>query len=98
MNSAYYKECLLALVAFLGGAALCSIYPLYFLFPGLTEITLFGFPGHYFLTLFFGWIVLMPLYAIYMVLSEKIDREIENSVPAVAPVAEERKVAQGGAR
>ncbi|MBE0616902.1 MAG: hypothetical protein IH608_03090 [Proteobacteria bacterium] len=96
MHAAYKKECLLALVAFVVAAAITHIYPLYFLFPGLTKLEMFGFPAHYFLTLFIGWVVLMPLYWVYMNVSERIDREIAEA-NAPYPV-EERKVAQGGVR
>ncbi len=98
--TAYRKECLLALAAFGGAALLTHIYPLYFLFPGLTEFQMFGLPAHYFLTLFLGWVVLMPLYALYMVASEKIDREIRESAPAEprACEPEPRRAAAGGAR
>ena len=34
--------------------------PMYFLFPGLTQFTIFGFPAHYFLTMVIGWLVLIP--------------------------------------
>ena len=77
MKRLYQKECRLALVAFIVTTCLTHIFPLYFLFPGLTEATLFGYPAHYFLTLVLGWIVLMPLYWIYIQMSENIDREIE---------------------
>ncbi|GAB4258107.1 MAG: hypothetical protein Kow0092_05470 [Deferrisomatales bacterium] len=96
MPKAYRQECLLALVAFVLAAFLTHIYPIYFLFPGLTRLELFGFPAHYFLTLFLGWVVLMPLYWIYMQLSEKIDREIAEF--GAVEEHEPRKAAQGGAR
>lgn len=104
MSSAYRKECLLALVAFVVAAALTHIYPLYFLFPSLTEIQMFGFPAHYFLTLFIGWVVLMPLYWVYIVVSEKVDREIAESAAATRSHAaatkksDGLKVAEGGVR
>ena len=79
MNGAYKRECWLALVAFLVTMLLTHLFPVYFLFKGLTETTMFGFPTHYFLTLVVGWIVLMPLYWVYIRMSEQIDREIEQS-------------------
>ncbi len=79
MEKAYRKECLLALVAFGGVTLLTHIFPLYFLFPEITQYSLFGFPAHYILTMVVGWLVLIPLYWIYIELSEKIDREIEES-------------------
>ncbi|WP_025323033.1 sodium/substrate symporter small subunit [Deferrisoma camini] len=96
MNSPYRKECWLALTAFVVAAFLTHIYPLYFLFPKLTEMKLFGFPAHYFLTLFLGWVVLMPLYALYIRVSEKIDQQIvETSRPDAEP---EVRLAAGGER
>lgn len=82
MNRAYKKECWLALIAFLVTMLLTHFFPVYFLFKDLTETTVFGFPTHYFLTLVVGWIVLMPLYWIYLTMSEQIDREIENTSAA----------------
>lgn len=94
--SPYKKECWLTLVAFLLAAFLTHIYPIYFLFPGLTEIHLMGYPAHYFLTMFIGWVVLMPLYWLYVVMSEKIDREIAET--SAQNVKAEQKAAKGGAR
>ncbi len=96
MHRAYKKECMLTLVAFVVAAFLTHAYPLYFLFPGLTKIQMFGFPAHYFLTLVLGWVVLMPLYALYIHFSEKIDREIARTgAEQQAPV---RRRAAGGER
>lgn len=95
MKKAYQKECMLALFSFLLAAFLTHIYPIYFLFPGLTKLEMFGFPAHYFLTLFIGWIVLMPLYWIYMNLSEKIDAEIvASSAPSFVADQSSRKGAE----
>lgn len=97
MNSAYKKECWLTLVAFLLAAFLTHIYPIYFLFPGITKLEIMGYPAHYFLTMFLGWVVLMPLYYLYMVWSERIDREIaETSAANLKP--EQKIVLKGGAR
>jgi len=79
MNQAYKKECWLTLIAFLVTMFLTHFFPVYFAFKGLTEMTLFGFPAHYFLALVAGWLVLMPLYWMYISMSEQIDREIEES-------------------
>jgi len=77
MNTAYKKECWLALIAFAVVTLLTHVYPVYFLFPGLTEIHWFGFPAHYLLTMVVGWLVLLPLYWLYIEASEKIDSEIQ---------------------
>ena len=82
MNNAYKKECWLTLIAFLTVLLLTHIFPLFFLFEGLTQTFILGFPAHYFLTIVIGWIALMPLYWIYIGMSEQIDREIEESTPA----------------
>ena len=79
MNSAYKKECYVTLFAFVLATLLTHIFPMYFLFRGLTETTIFGFPTHYFLTIVIGWLVLIPLYWIYINVSEKIDAEIAES-------------------
>lgn len=79
MNNAYNKECWLTLIAFLVVMFLTHFFPVYFMFEGLTETFILGFPTHYFLTIVVGWIVLMPLYWIYISMSEQIDREIEES-------------------
>lgn len=81
MHEIYKRECRLTLITFIVATLLTHIYPLYFLFPGLTKTTMFGFPSHYFLTLVIGWIVLMPLFWFYIVASEKIEREIEQCEP-----------------
>jgi putative solute:sodium symporter small subunit len=84
-----------ALIAFAVVTLLTHIYPMYFLFPGLTEFTMFGFPAHYFLTLIIGWLVLMPVYWIYINVSEKIDDEIQATEELEATPAGKR--ARGGA-
>ncbi len=76
MNSAYKKECMTTLIAFALMTLLTHIFPMYFLFPGLTQFTIFGFPAHYLLTMVIGWLVLMPVYWVYINISEKIDDEI----------------------
>jgi len=91
MNQAYKKECWLTLVAFLVTMFLTHFFPVYFAFKGLTEMTVFGFPAHYFLTLVVGWLVLMPLYWLYINMSEQIDREIEETT-----ASEERKTSLEG--
>lgn len=77
--SPYKKECWFTLICFLIVILLTNIYPLYFIFPGITKLHIMGFPAHYFLSLFCGWILLIPFYWFYMVVSENIDREIEDS-------------------
>lgn len=79
MHHIYKKECQLTIVAFVVTTVLTHFYPVYFLFPGLTKGMIFGYPAHYFLTLVVGWLVLMPLYWLYMQLSEQIDRDIEEA-------------------
>ncbi|TVR98500.1 MAG: hypothetical protein EA406_06540 [Rhodospirillales bacterium] len=76
MEKVYKKECYTTLGAFIVVVALTHIFPIYFLFPGLMNIYVFGFPAHYLLTLVVGWLVLMPAFWIYIQISEKIDREI----------------------
>ena len=103
MEKAYKNECYLALVAFGIVTLLTHIYPLYFLFPGLADFTIMGYPAHYFLTLVIGWVVLIPLYMVYISVSEKIDRDIAetsaqaNEAEAVAAYAADRAASKGGA-
>jgi putative solute:sodium symporter small subunit len=104
MHKAYLKECLLTFFAFLLAAFITHLFPVYFLFPELTQMEMFGFPAHYFLTLFIGWVAAMPLYYFYMVWSENIDAEIANSgnesnaVKATPDDKGESNVALGGAQ
>ncbi len=79
MEKAYKQECQLALVAFGIVTFLTHLFPIYFLFPELTQVTVFGFPAHYLLTMVVGWLVMIPLYWIYIEMSERIDREIERT-------------------
>lgn len=79
MERAYRKECWSTLGAFLVVTLITHIFPLYFLFPGLTQATILGYPAHYLLTIVIGWLVLIPLYWIFINVSENIDREIENT-------------------
>ena len=93
MNLAYKRECWLTLIAFLVTVFLTHLFPVYFVVTGLTEKTLFGFPAHYLLTLVAGWLLLMPLYWIYINMSEQIDRDIEES-----ETSEESRESLRGAR
>jgi putative solute:sodium symporter small subunit len=90
VEKAYKKECYSTLVAFAVITFLTHVFPLYFLFPELIQMTIFGFPAHYFLTLVLGWIVLMPVYWIYIQVSEKIDREITELSGRAAELEEVR--------
>jgi len=98
MPKAYKKECWLALVAFGIVTLLTHVFPMYFLFPGLTEMTMFGFPAHYFLTMILGWLVMMPLYWIYIQLSEKIDDEIRETSTRAAELDEMKTYAEKTAK
>lgn len=87
MNSAYKKECWLALIAFAVVTLMTHIYPIYFLFPQLTDSTMFGFPTHYLMTIVVGWLVMIPLYWIYIIVSEKIDDEIRETAATESTAA-----------
>ena len=103
MNSAYKKECFVALFTFALVTLMTHIFPMYFLFPSLTESTMFGFPTHYFLTMVIGWLLLIPVYWIYMEVSEKIDAEIaayrppKDTAAADAPAGQPASQPSGGA-
>lgn len=77
METLYRRECWTTLIAFAVVTFLTHIFPVYFIFPGLVEFTIFGFPAHYLMTMVVGWLVLVPLYWYYIEVSEKIDQEIE---------------------
>jgi glycerol-3-phosphate acyltransferase PlsY len=99
MNSAYKKECWVALIAFVAFTVLTHIFPLWFIFPSITEGTIFGFPTHYFVMIVVGWLLLIPLYWIYIEVSEKIDDEIAESSPfAVLEEQERERAAAAEAR
>ena len=95
MNSAYKKECWVTLIAFALMTLLTHIFPMYFMFPGLTQFTIFGFPAHYLLTMVIGWLVLIPVWWIYIGISEKIDDEIREMDESESGAA--AKSAGGGA-
>jgi len=75
----YKKECRFTFASFLVVVLLTNIYPLYFMFPQITKMNILGFPAHYFLAMFMGWVVLVPFFWFYIKVSENIDREIEDS-------------------
>jgi len=88
MNSAYKKECWVALIAFAIVTILTHMYPFYFLFRDTIEtglatetMTIFGFPAHYFLSIVISWLLVIPLYWLYINISEKVDDEIAESSP-----------------
>ena len=90
MNNAYKKECWVALIAFGVVTFLTHIFPVYFMFPGITEFTIFGFPAHYLMTIVVGWLVLIPLYWVYINISEKVDDEMAESSPFAILEEQER--------
>jgi putative solute:sodium symporter small subunit len=102
VEKAYKKECYSTLIAFAVVTLLTHVFPMYFLFPGLIQMSILGFPAHYFLTLVLGWIVLMPFYWIYIQISEKIDREISELSGRAAELEEMRAYTEsqpkGGAK
>lgn len=77
MRKIYLRECRVSLIAFAVVTFLTHIFPVYFLFPGIVEFTIFGFPAHYLMTMVVGWLVLVPAYWYYIKISEQIDQEIE---------------------
>lgn len=79
MEQVYRKECWSTLIAFCVVTLLTHIFPLYFLFPELTQMMLFGYPAHYLITIVAGWIVLIPVYWVYIRISDNIEREIEET-------------------
>ena len=102
MRSIYLRECRTALIAFAVVTFLTHIFPVYFLFPGMVEFTIFGFPAHYLMTMVVGWLVLVPVYWYYIKVSERIDQEIDQydarDEPRLAGGATARAEAAGGRR
>jgi putative solute:sodium symporter small subunit len=90
MNNAYKKECWVALIAFGVVTFLTHIFPIYFLFPQITEFTILGFPAHYLITIIVGWLLLIPLYWVYISISEKVDEEIAETTPFAVLEEQER--------
>jgi putative solute:sodium symporter small subunit len=99
MENAYKSQCRVALFSFLIVLFLTHLFPVYFLVPDLTKAYILGFPAHYFITLVVGWIGTMIFYWFYIQISEKVDRDIEET-SAAALEAEEAKARQtrGGTR
>jgi putative solute:sodium symporter small subunit len=87
MHAAYKKQCRTTLIAFVLVTLMTHIFPMYFLFPELNQMTIFGFPADYWLTLVIGWLVLIPVFWIYVEISEKIDQEINDSSSGQADIA-----------
>lgn len=79
MQAAYKKQCRVTLVAFVVITAMTHIFPMYFLFPSLNDMRIFGFPADYWLTIVIGWLVLLPVYWFYIQVSEQVDQEISDS-------------------
>lgn len=79
MHQAYKKQCRTTLIAFVVVTLMTHIFPMYFLFPELNQMTIFGFPADYWLTIVIGWLVLIPVFWIYIQVSEKVDQEINDS-------------------
>ena len=96
MELAYRKECYVTLVAFGAVTLLTHLFPFYFLFPELTQFTIMGFPAHYLLTMVIGWLVLIPVYWVYVNVSEKIDREIEETSERAAVLEDADAYAKAG--
>lgn len=78
-DKAYKDECRVALWGFFIVTILTHLFPFYFLFPEITEYTLFGFPAHYLLTIIIGWLVMIPFYWFYIKITDRIEDEIEES-------------------
>ena len=52
----FKKQCRTTLIAFVVVTLMTHIFPMYFLFPNLNKITIFGFPADYWLTIVIGWL------------------------------------------
>ncbi|HPF57722.1 MAG TPA: DUF4212 domain-containing protein [Candidatus Competibacteraceae bacterium] len=84
MHVAYKSQCRTTLIAFVVVTLMTHIFPMYFLFPELNKVTIFGFPADYWLTIVIGWLVLIPVFWIYIQISEKVDQEINDSSTGAA--------------
>lgn len=95
MEQAYRKECWSTLIAFCVVTLLTHIFPLYFLYPEITHIMLLGYPAHYLITIVVGWLVLIPVYWLYINISDKIERDIEETSQSALDRNEAGAVAVG---
>ncbi len=88
MEKAYKEECRVTLLGFIIVLLLTHIFPLYFLFPGMTEVMIFGFPAHYLLTICIGWLVMIPFYYFYIRITDRIEADIEETSSRAAELGD----------
>jgi putative solute:sodium symporter small subunit len=79
MQTAYKKQCRVTLITAVVVTLMTHIFPMYFLFPGLNDMRIFGFPADYWLTIVIGWLLVLPVLWLYIEVSEKVDQEINDS-------------------
>lgn len=77
MHRTYTKQCWVTLGTVMIVALMTHIFPMYFLFPGLNEMRIWGFPADYWLTMVVSWFCILPVLWLYIEVSEKIDKDIE---------------------
>lgn len=77
MRSTYKKQCWVTLGTVMTVSLMTHIFPMYFLFPSLNDMRIFGFPADYWLTIVISWIVVLPVLWLYIEVSEKIDQDID---------------------
>lgn len=79
MQTAYKKQCRVTLITVVVVTLMTHIFPMYFLFPSLNDMRIFGFPADYWLTIVIGWLLVLPVLWLYIEVSEKVDQEINDS-------------------
>jgi len=79
METAYKRQCKVTLVTAAVVILMTHIFPMYFLFPGLNDMRIFGFPADYWLTIVIGWLLVLPVLWLYIEVSERVDQEINDS-------------------
>ena len=78
-DKAYKDECRVTLLGFIIVTILTHIFPLFFIYPEITQYMIFGYPAHYLLTIVIGWLVMIPFYWFYIKITDRIETEIEET-------------------
>jgi len=73
----YKKELVMTVLIALMFFVMCYTVFIFVLFPGLKGGYILGFPTHYAITLFFGWIGMIIATFIYTQVANKFDEEME---------------------
>ena len=75
----YKTEITVTLLTILIGGISSMAFPLFFIFPQLTKITIWGFPGHFWWILFIGYIGLMIGAIFHTTVSGNIEKKMKEN-------------------